>query len=448
MNKTRVFLTGATGVMGMAGLLELLKYPEEYSVCVLARPSKKNIKKLRPFEEKGVTVIWGDLLNADDISKGVDNADIVLHVGGLVSPEADFFPKKTIEVNVGSIEIIAKQVREIEKKNPEREIKVVYIGSVSQYGSHLPPDHWKEVGDPLSAAKYDAYALSKIRAERIIALSGVRKWVSLRQTAILHPGLFLKADNPVMFHVPLKGAIEWVSVGDSGRLLERVCRKEVPESFWNNFYNVGGGESYRLTNYEFEQKLLKATGCPSPEKIFEPNWFATGNFHGVWFKDSDLLDDILHFRSGETFDEVILKFKNELPPYFRLTPLAPAFIIKAFMKKVAQKEPLGTLYWIKNNDLNHITAAWGSMENYKKIPSWGQLKFPELPRTFSKISDKETGISNDPIIKIKTGQQNKNSGTLFKDCRHNHSYLTSEFLETRGGHSCPICLNETTGLKL
>ena len=79
---------------------------------------------------------------------------------------------------------------------------------------------------------------------------------------------------------------------DSGRLLANVCEEEVPDEFWNRFYNISSGPSFRLTNYEFESKLLKAIGCPAPEKIFEPNWFAIRNFHGQWYTDSDLLEDI------------------------------------------------------------------------------------------------------------------------------------------------------------
>ena len=42
MKKTIVFLTGATGTMGYAGMMEILKYPEQYELRILARPSKKN----------------------------------------------------------------------------------------------------------------------------------------------------------------------------------------------------------------------------------------------------------------------------------------------------------------------------------------------------------------------------------------------------------------------
>ena len=38
--KTTVFLTGATGTMGYAGMQEIIRYPENYHLRILARPSE------------------------------------------------------------------------------------------------------------------------------------------------------------------------------------------------------------------------------------------------------------------------------------------------------------------------------------------------------------------------------------------------------------------------
>lgn len=372
--KKEIFLTGATGVMGGAGLRELIKYPERYHVTVLARKSKINEKKLAPFIREGVDVVWGDLLDVNSLKEGVEKADIVLHVGGMVSPQAEHYPEKTMKVNVGSMQKIVDLVKKIESQDPERIIKVVYIGSVSQYGNKLPPDHWGKVGDPLQAAKFDCYSESKIKAEQVLQEAGLKKWVSIRQTSILHAGLLRNIGNPVIFHTPLQGVLEWITTEDSGRLLERLCREEVPESFWNRCYNAGGGEPFRLTNLEFERGLLKSLGCPPPEKVFEPNWFATGNFHGMWFLDSDELDNILHYREKDTFEGALKRLKASTPFYYRLAPLAPAFLIKAIMKKVASKSPHGPLSWIAKGDKARIEAAWGSLEAYKGIPGWKNLR--------------------------------------------------------------------------
>ena len=50
--KTTVFLTGATGTMGYAGMMEILRYPEQYELRILARPSKKNKELLKAIRSR------------------------------------------------------------------------------------------------------------------------------------------------------------------------------------------------------------------------------------------------------------------------------------------------------------------------------------------------------------------------------------------------------------
>ena len=98
MKKT-VFLTGATGTMGWAGLQEFLPRLDRFNITVLARPSRENKKKLAPYADK-IRIVWGDLTKYEDVLEGTRGADYVLHVGGMVSPAADYFPDKTRYVNV------------------------------------------------------------------------------------------------------------------------------------------------------------------------------------------------------------------------------------------------------------------------------------------------------------------------------------------------------------
>ena len=309
MGKKRIFLTGATGVMGSKGLEELLKYPEDYGVSILVRDNIRTHKALKSFEREiadgRLRIIKGDLRDRESISMGVADADIVLHVGGIVSPYADWHPEETIETNIGAMRNIIESAGKLAEPPA-----VVYIGSVAQYGHRDIPNHWGVAGDPLFPAYYDAYAYSKTEAERLLAESSLPKWVSLRQTGILHSGLLKKANDPISFHVPIEGVLEWVTAEDSGRRLERGCRETVPETFWNKFYNIGGGAPFRMTNYEFESRLLKAMGCPPPEKIFDARWFVLRNFHGFWFDDSDELESILHFRSGTDPDAYFKQMKS------------------------------------------------------------------------------------------------------------------------------------------
>ena len=381
--KKTIFLTGATGTMGYAGMMEILQFPNKYTLRILARPSKKNKELLAPLmaKYKALHVIWGDLTKYEDVLKGVSGAEIVLHVGGMVSPQADYRPKATLRTNITAAENITKAVlTQPEDKQP----KVVYIGSVAQMGDRREPLHWGRAGDPICVSAYDHYGLTKAQAERIITNSGIKTWVSLRQSGILYPAI-LRNYDPIMFHVPIRGVLEWATVEDSGRLLERVCRDEVPAEFWKNYYNIGSGAEYRLSNYEFECLLLDSIGCPKPEKIFNANWFTTRNFHGMWYIDGDKLENFLHFRANVPVKEYFAKMaKAESLPggikFAAKTGIAKLFphCVKAAMWFMANSKEHGTQWWIKklNDDSvkskvqKRVNAYYGSLEAYKAIPDW------------------------------------------------------------------------------
>lgn len=375
MAKKRVCVTGATGTMGLATLREFMNRTDRFDITVFARPGKVNERKLTPFlSNPGFSVVWGDLTRLDDVRQAVRGADFVLHIGGMVSPSADYYPEKTLLVNVAAAENVARAVLEGDKADS---CGVVYIGSVAQSGDRRPPHHWGRTGDPLAASEGDAYALSKIRAEIAIVDSGLKKWACLRQTGILYPGLLFKGSDPITFHVPLRGMLEWATDEDSGRLMANICEDSTPDEFWNGFYNIGSGKSYRLTNYEFEKLLLKALGCPPPHKSFRVDWFAIHNFHGQWWQDSDRLEELVPFRSGESCDDYFRRLAAMVPWYFKLAPLAPAALVRMGMKWVAGRNDLGPLHWRKNHNERRIRIHFGSLDEWDAIPSW-ENQLPEL----------------------------------------------------------------------
>ena len=378
MTKKTIFLTGATGNMGWAGFKELHARKDRFDIRLLARDSKKNRKKLAPYmSDESVTIVWGDLTRYEDVLAGVTGSDYVLHVGGMVSPAADYYPEKTLKVNVTAAENVVKAVL---AQDNASQIKVVYIGSVAQYGDRNPPYHWGGADEPQTPAKFDMYALSKIRSEEVFASAGLAHWVSLRQTGILYPGI-LSVVNPTAFHVPMRGVLEWATVEDSGRLLAQVCEEWVPEDFWNKAYNISSGAEYRMTNYDFMARLLSALGLPAPEKVFEPQWFALKNFHGMWYTDADKLDEILHFRANVPLDEYFASMKSKLPWFYSLAFLAPAWAVKMFMKPYAFEKGMGTQWWV-DNDQEKLNAYFGSRSEYDAIRSWDDV----LPGPMSKTA--------------------------------------------------------------
>ena len=259
--KQRIFLTGATGTMGFLGMVELLKDASEIELVVLVRPSDKNKKMLEPYTTNGcLEIVWGDLVDYKTTRRCVQDADIVLHVGAFVSPQADYYPDQAMKINFGSTVNIISAIREL---GQEQTTKFVYIGTVAETGDRMPPIHWGRVGDPIKPSVYDYYAVSKIAAERYTIESELPYWVSLRQTGIIGPAM-ARIEDAIMFHNCLDNVLEYVSDRDSAILLRNLCarerRGELGREFWGHVFNIGGGESCRVSAYEMYRILFGAIG--------------------------------------------------------------------------------------------------------------------------------------------------------------------------------------------
>jgi len=458
--KYTVFLTGATGVMGSAVLTELSHHLDLVNLRLLfhQRSIPKNVSTIINNNKSSIEVIKGDLRNYDTILKCVTGVDYVLHVGGMVSPYADTFPYETLEVNVGGMKNIVKAVLAQENKDS---IKVVYIGSVAETGGRNYPYHYGRIGDPINISIYDHYALSKALAEMVLVDSGIKNWVVLRMTGIIHAGLFNNM-KPIVMHVVINGGLEWCTQEDSGRLLRQLVLLDIDgklgKDFWNHMFNISSGKDYRLSNYEFENYILKGSGLPDPTKIFEPNWFVTKNFHGHFYLDSDKLEDFLHFREGIPVKRYFEILSSKVPFIVKLGRYASAGIIKYFMRKLARTKGDGTLDWIENNNQPKITAYYGSMEEYKQIPTnWNDYKIIDLNVENPKLLDHgydtnkpESEIDIEDVkaaAKFRGGEllsEQMEKGDLKTKLKWKCGYCKNEFeaspcLILLGGFWCPKC---------
>lgn len=463
MKKT-VFITGATGNMGWAAFQELLKYPEKVKIKLLVRHSQKNIELLRDYIIKeNVEVVWGDFLDYESILSGVTGSDYILHIGGMVSPAADYKPYTTRKVNVGAAENIVRAI----KAQPDPDaVKVCYIGSVAQTGDRNTPIHWGRCGDPIKISMYDHYAISKCLAERVFAESGLKHWVCMRQSGILYPAI-LHNMEPIMYHVPLNGMLEWCTVEDSGRLMSNLVTETLPEEFWRSFYNIGSGKEYRLTNFEFEEYLLGCIGLGSPKLLFDPNWFTLKNFHGQYYADSDKLEAYLHFRENLPVKAYFDRMASQVEFYLRIPKLIPSKKLigacaKPFMKKIAQTPRWGTLDWIKRRDPDRITAYYGTFRDWEKIgSSWKTFKL-ESPDKDIIAADKyklDHGYDESkPVSELDLDDMKKAAefrggeclsdtmvrGDMFTPLKWKCGCCGAEFeaspnLILKGGHWCPEC---------
>jgi nucleoside-diphosphate-sugar epimerase len=462
--KKRVMITGAAGNMGGETLKLLRNDLDKCELLLFDLDNSNSREKLKEYEAiAGIRVVYGDLLDRKLVYDCVKDIDIVLHIAAFVSPAADDFPEKAMQINYGSAKNI---IDSIKKSGHEKETRFVSIGTVAETGDRMPPLHWGRVGDPIKPSMYDYYAVSKIATERMVIESGLSYWVSLRQTGIMGPAMS-KIQDPIMFHNCLENVLEYVSDRDSGRLMRNLCIKdidgELDKEFWQHIYNIGGGESCRVSTIEMFEAMYGRIGITNLDHVIDPRWFATRNFHGQYYLDSDKLEELFHFRrdSMEYFYQAYLDNLGALVPVAKVITKLPGgqkfmgSMIKRTIKKQAVKER-GTLRFIEDNDTDKIVAYWGSVDNYKAIPS--KLSDMKKFKDWNKVIKLDHGYDEEKpaselnledmkgAAKFRGGECLSTAMTTgdwttkldFK-CAFDHTFSASPKLVLEGGHFCPEC---------
>jgi nucleoside-diphosphate-sugar epimerase len=390
-----VVLFGASGTMGWKAFLELWRGRDRYDIVVLARPSEKNRRLFAPYvreagvpaavrkglaEGHGLTVVWGDATDPNDVGLAVAGADWVLDAMAYISPQADYHPEMARAVNTEAIRNIVRAV-EAQPGGAER-TRLLYTGTVAETGDRLPPIHWGRVGDPLKPSIFDYYAATKIAGERSVLESNIRHWASLRMTYIM-PTTYrelVALQDPIAFHMPLNAYMENVTDRDAGYGLVNCLNIPDESDFWRRAYNMGGGPQMRCVAYDFAGMNYKLNGLSGLEACTERRWYALRNFHMQWYEDSGLLNDYLH-HWRDSLDEYWKLIARDMPLGMkalaaacrRIAPLRAQVekVTREMMRRMAEEHRNGTAYWHRNRNDLRITAFFKDYATYESIPGWG-----------------------------------------------------------------------------
>ncbi len=457
--KKRVFMTGGTGSMGIEGVRLIAASPDLFDLTVLVLPGDPLEKRLKGLVRSGrVHVVYGDMSDYGVIHRCVRDMDIILHVGALVSPKADYDPGLSMRINYGSVVNI---LRAVYAHGLENHVKLVYIGTVAETGDRMPPIHWGRVGDPIKPSVHDYYAVAKVAAERAVIESGLRYWVSIRQTGIMCAQM-TKVNDGIIFHNCLDNVLEYISETDSGRLLRNVC-DDLPEEFWCHIYNAAGGAAARASFYQVLSELFSRMGIKDFGRAFEANWFAIRNFHGQYYLDGDVLDGYLRYRKNssiEHFYEVFLKAFGPLVPLSRAVCRLPmgerliCAVIHAKYKRIALSAH-GILGFLKEGKSDKFEPFLISREEWSKIPSmeafehfsgWNRVipidhgydeSKPEGELTLEDVGN--AAVFRGGKLLSESMEKGDWTGKLDWICAFGHRFSASPRLVLQGGHWCPEC---------
>ena len=385
MQKT-IALTGVTGAMGGEVLKSLMQSSENFKVRCIIYEKEKSVAKfvkntIRKYGER-IYAFRGDIARYEDCVRLLDGADYLIHCAAIIPPKSDHDPDLTYRSNyIGTKNLVDTVIA------AGNNIAFVHISTVALYGNRSYPHVWGRVGDPVISSDYDYYSAYKLKAERYVLESGLKKFVSLRQTAVLHKYMFANnMKDGLMYHTAFNCPLEWVTDADSGVLCKNLVEYDMSgdlDGFWNDIHNIGGGASCRVTGIETLDAGFGLMGS-SIYELFEPNWNVARNFHGVWFYDSDELENKLHFRSQSHsgyWAQMAEKYR-----YFKLAEIVPKSLIIKFVFKRLFKNTNAPMYWINHNKVGRIKAFYGGKAEFEKIGTdWS--KFPLLCKGRTKDGD-------------------------------------------------------------
>ena len=470
----KIALTGTTGNMGTETLFSLmtLDFVEKVKILVLNTAKDKAIaKKFKKIYRNRLDVQIGDLAVYEDCEKLIEDCDYILNLAAVIPPKSDKYPNCAKACNVDGV---TNLITALEKK--ENQPKFIHISTVAVYGNRNHKHPWGRVGDPLLPSVYDCYASFKVEGERRVLESKIKTWAVLRQTAMLHKNMLTdNMKDGLMFHTCYNTPLEWVTARDSGRLLANIIAKDVKgetTDFWYKVFNIGGGAPNRCTGFDtFDQgfRIIGGNG----EKFLNPSWNSVRNFHGLWFSDSDQLEEMFHFQKETTIDywqEILIRH-----PYYKVAKILPARLIKKLAIQRLLSDKNAPRKWIKAGEKGKVKAYFGSEYNIQCLPEkWenypllckGQLADGDLDyealRDFSKIkengfllshgydeSKKDEELSFEDFgqaAKFRGGKclsSSSEGNPLYKkalwECHQGHRFEANPYTILKAGHWCPHC---------
>ncbi|MCD8323851.1 MAG: NAD-dependent epimerase/dehydratase family protein [Clostridiales bacterium] len=396
--------------------------------------------------------------------KLVEGCDMVINMAAVIPPRSDKDPDASYQCN----QLGAMHLTDAISKM-KNQAKFIHISTVALYGNRTLEHPWGRVGDPLLPSAFDPYAMHKLIGECYVLESNIKYKTVLRQTAMLYPEIiFANISDGLLYHTVLNGPLEWVTAKDSGTLIKNIVKAEIEGTngvFWNNIYDISGGECNRRTGYDTFADGFKIMGG-SPKAYVCPCECATRNFHGLWYADGAELEKSYHYRS-ESVDGFWTAIGKKYRA-FKVAKILPAGLIRLFIFKRLLRDKNAPTRWIKDGDKAKVYAYMGGMQKVKSAPKkWDgvivadrkQYGSEEIsPETIYKDKLLNHGYNeNKPVtewdLEDMQGAAKYRGGKclssdmikgavhdkLLWQCSAGHTFYMKPFTVLKGGHWCPMC---------
>jgi len=190
-------------------------------------------------------------------------------------------------------------------------------------------------------------------------------------------------------------------------------------------------------------------------RCYERHWFATRNFHGHWFTDSDRIDELVPFRTG-TFDDALGRAVATAPAKLWLAGRVPPSVVKRCVIEPLTRRDRGTMHWIQSDDEERVRAYFGSRAQWELIGDWSTFEPPRPARTPTYLDlgfDESHDLSTWRPADLAAAADHR-GGSLVSQvlastdvstplswrCADGHTFTGGPRLVLLAGHWCPVCV--------
>ncbi|MFX1480526.1 MAG: NAD-dependent epimerase/dehydratase family protein [Promethearchaeota archaeon] len=318
MRKKKILLTGASGTIGKEIFRELLSKSEQYELTLFLRPSRKNKKLFKPWM-KSTKIIWGTILNYDDLKKAVFNKDVIIHAAGVLPDIAMFQPDIAKLTNINGTNNVLTAIMD-QKFFP----KIIFTSSEAVYGKHVE-DPIIKLSDPVDLDTNDTYTYTKIEAEKLIINSGMQYCIFRIPYVVAVEMLRFRK---IMFHIPLDTWLEIIHVKDVATGIVNAIESD---KVWGKIFNIGGGKECQIKYGENLSDYYEIMGFGReflPETAFAKKGISGGIYDLQETQDLQNLLNFQHHTLQDFYYEVREWIGIKKYLYHLIKPIARWYILR------------------------------------------------------------------------------------------------------------------------
>ena len=315
----KVLVTGAAGAVGLQTIRFLLS-EGKYDITALELKDKHVYKRLKRFRKR-INIVFGDVTDSALIDALIKEHDIVIHLAGVLPHLANVRDDLCKEIDYkGTIQIVDS----IKDYHPDCYLLFASSTSVYGYQENSVNLNVKTKGN---LDENDYYSKYKLDAEEYIK-KNIKNYSILRLA-------YITADpcmESLIYNVRPNTTMEFLTPQDAGYAFVKSI--EFKKEMNKKIYNLSGGEKYRDNYYNFLINVFKTYGLSV--RFLSSYILADKNYNGGFYKDSDKLEELLHFRSKNlnVYYRGLNKYKKNLKRIFpRLFALPFVLIYSKKVKK-------------------------------------------------------------------------------------------------------------------